>query len=101
MCSKAEVQAIVSEAETRLERKMEMLELQQIKRLEDSHMAIAKSVSGFGNDLKQLTAQLDGVLSLYNGASTMKKFIVGLASFVLAITAIGASVIWMVKTIMK
>ena len=47
MCSKAEVQAIVSEAETRLERKMETLELQQIKRLEDSHMAIAKSVSGY------------------------------------------------------
>jgi prophage DNA circulation protein len=101
MCSKAEVQAIVSEAETRLERKMESLETRQIKRLEDSHMAIAKSVSGFGNDLKQLTAQLDGVLSLYNGASTLKSFIVGLASTILAITAIGASVIWIIKQAMK
>lgn len=101
MCSAKEVQKIVAEAEARLKKEMEMLETRQIKRLEDSHMAIAKSVSGFGNDLKQLTAQLDGVLSLYNGASTMKKFIVGLASFVLAITAIGASIIWVVKTIMK
>lgn len=101
MCSAKEVQKIVAEAEARIKEEMESLETRQIKRLEDSHMAIAKSVSGFGNDLKQLTEQLDGVLSLYNGASTMKKFIVGLASFVLAITAIGASVIWIVKQAVK
>ena len=101
MCSKAEVQAIVSEAETRLERKMEMLETRQIKRLEDSHMAIAKSVSGFGDDLKQLTEQMKGIVDLYNGVSTIKGFVVGLATVIIAISAIGASIIWVVKTIMK
>jgi hypothetical protein len=101
MCSKAEVQAIVSEAETRLERKMEMLELQQIKRLEDSHMAIAKSVSGFGSDLKKLTERIEGVVKLYDGVSTIKGFVVGLATVIIAISAIGASIIWVIKTIMK
>ena len=101
MCSAKEVQEIVTAAKAELKHDMELLELRQIKRLEDSHMAIAKSVSGFGNDLKLLTEQLEGVLGLYNGASTMKKFIVGLASFVLAITAIGASIIWIVKQAIK
>lgn len=101
MCSAKEVQEIVSQTEARLKHDMDLLEQRQIERLESSHMAIAKSVSGFGNDLKILTEQLEGVLGLYNGASTMKKFIVGLASFVLAITAIGASVIWVIKQAIK
>ena len=55
MCSTAEVQDIVNKAESRLDKKIEALEAHQDKRLEESHMAIAKSVSNFGADLKRLT----------------------------------------------
>jgi hypothetical protein len=99
MCTKAEVQSIVSEAETRLEHKMELLENRHIERLASSHMAIAKSVSGFGGDLQDLTKKIEGIVNLYDGVSTVKTFIVGLASVIIAISAIGASIIWVVKAI--
>lgn len=101
MCTKAEVQLIVSDAETRLKKEMEALETRQIDRLEKSHIAIAKSVSGFGSDLKKLNERIEGIVNLYDGVSTIKSFIVGLASVIIAITAIGASIIWVVKTIVK
>ncbi len=101
MCSREEVALIVAESEKRLETKMNDLEEKQIKRLNDSHMAIAKSVSDFGSDLKELKESIKGVTSLYEGVSVVKGFIVGLASVIIAITAIGASIIWFFKTFVK
>lgn len=54
MCTTEEVQAIVDKSEKHLLEKMRSLETRQDDRMEKSHMAISKSISGFGDDLKEL-----------------------------------------------
>ena len=58
MCSREEVQSIVSKAETRLEKQIESLETHQNKRLEESHRALSKSISGFGADIKNIEGNI-------------------------------------------
>ena len=64
MCSREEVQSIVSKAETRLEKQLESLETHQNKRLEESHMALSKSISGFGADIKNIEGNIKEYINL-------------------------------------
>lgn len=64
MCSAKEVQDIVSLTETRLEKQIESLETHQNKRLEDSHMALSRSISNFGADIKSIEVKIKEFLSL-------------------------------------
>lgn len=64
MCSREEVQGIVSKAETRLEKQIESLETHQNKRLEESHMALSKSISGFGADIKNIEGNIKEYINL-------------------------------------
>lgn len=56
MCSREEVQDISDRAEHRME-----------ARLFDSHMAVAKSISDFGNDLKELRSAVNDHLIQQGG----------------------------------
>jgi len=64
MCSREEVQSIVSKAETRLEKQIESLETHQNKRLEDSHMALSRSISNFGADIKSIEVKIKEYIDL-------------------------------------
>lgn len=64
MCTTAEVQEIVSQAEKRLEKMISEAEDRQNKRLEVSHMSVSKSVSNFGNDLKNLKKDIEVFIEL-------------------------------------
>ena len=64
MCSREEVQSIVSKAETRLEKQIESLETHQNKRLEESHMALSKSISNFGADIKNIEGNIKEYINL-------------------------------------
>ena len=64
MCSREEVQDIVSKAETRLEKQIESLETHQNKRLEESHMALSKSISNFGADIKNIDSSIKEYINL-------------------------------------
>ena len=64
MCSREEVQSIVSKAETRLEKQLESLETHQNKRLEESHTALSKSISGFGADIKNIEGNIKEYINL-------------------------------------
>ncbi len=55
MCSKDEVQTIINNLETKLEIKFIDLEKRYKDNIEKSYMSISKSVSDFGNDLRELT----------------------------------------------
>jgi hypothetical protein len=127
MCSKEEVQAIADATEKRME-----------KKLQDSHMAVASTVSAFGKEIGDLRTLLkehvtkeegyqdrveehlkesaelfktlahlsvDDVIALkdiaqgYAGMGAVRKMILGMASVVLAIGAIVAGFIGIVKAI--
>jgi hypothetical protein len=127
MCTKEEVNQIVNDSEKRME-----------KKLQDSHMAVASTVSQFGKEIGDLRTLLkehvtkeegyqgrveqhlkesaelfktlahlsvDDVTALkdiaqgYAGMSAMRKMILGLASVILAIGAIVAGFIGIVKAI--
>ena len=64
MYSREEVQDIVSKAETRLEKQIESLETHQNKRLEESHMALSKSISSFGADIKNIDSSIKEYINL-------------------------------------
>lgn len=111
MCTTAEVQDIVSKAEERLEKQIKDLEERQNERLEASHLAVANSVSEFGKDLKSLTEKIDGrdevfaqienIAKMYEGVHIIQRFIIGTAKVLLAISAIGASIVWAVNQAIK
>ena len=98
-CSSEEIQEIMSQYTAQLRLEISDLEKRQDEKLEKSHMAVAQSVSGFGNDLKALRTEIKSIVDLYNGVSTVKSFIVGLASLIIAISAVGAGVIWIIKSV--
>lgn len=64
MCSAKQVQDIVSLTETRLEKQIESLEAHQNKRLEDSHMALSRSISNFGADIKSIEVKIKEYIDL-------------------------------------
>jgi len=98
-CSNEEVQEIMAQYTAQLRAEIADLEARQNEKIEKSHMAVASSVSEFGKDLKNLSKDIKGIVDLYNGVSTVKSFVVGLASLIIAISAVGASVIWLIKSV--
>lgn len=109
MCSAKEVAEIVDAAEARGE-----------ERLRESHMAIAKTISDIGMGIKEdrenntkehkaLHSKLNEIdvdtineiVSGVKGFSAVKNVVTGTASLFIAIGALGASVIWVVKTIVS
>lgn len=99
MCSKEEVQKIVDKAELRLEKRID-------EKLFKQQVELSKTVSNLMGEIKQDLGQLkehsskvDDIVSLYDGVSTVKSFVVGLASLIIAISAIGASIIWVIKSV--
>lgn len=114
MCSKEDVQKIVEDSEKRMEAKLVALEDKWQTELEKSHTAVAGSVSDLGAEFKQVAAHFQKiaekwehieaddlrlVISSYNGLTTVKNIITGTATVIISISAIGAGVIWLVKTI--
>jgi len=116
MCSKEEVEKIVNESEKRMELKLEALEQKWQNELERSHVAVAGTVSALGAEFKDIAKDFKAfvqkwdhieaddlriVISSYNGIATVKNIITGMATVILSISAIGAGVIWLVKTIVS
>lgn len=105
MCSKEEVQRIINASEKKTEDKIDAIAIELNERLELSHKGINETISNFGADVQKLTKtfehvepqDLNAILKFYNGMMTLRSFAVGLGSFVLAMGAIGAGVIWVVK----
>lgn len=64
MCTRQEVQDIVAKVETRLEKRIEDMEKHQNTRLEQSHLAVADTVSAFGEEIKKDREQMREYISL-------------------------------------
>jgi len=86
---------------------MQVAEERMEKRLQESHLAIAGTISNFGSELQALNKKLDSVdfealskmTDFFKGVVGFRSFIVGLASVVIAISAIGAGVIFIIKSV--
>ena len=93
--------------EAKLEARMKELDDAQDEKIYKSHAAVAKTVSELGKEIRDLNDSINGVdweslkawSRLMEGAVTFRAFITGLASIVIAFGAIGAGVIWMIKTL--
>ncbi len=105
MCTREETEQIVNKMGKELEEK-----------LFKSHTAIAETVSNLGNELKEDRERnkkehekihekldtldiraLNNMAKFYSGSQTMGGFIMWLSKVILSITAIGASLVYMIN----
>jgi FKBP-type peptidyl-prolyl cis-trans isomerase (trigger factor) len=106
MCSREEVREIVESSEARMESRIEEL-AEREQRLRESQLALAVTISELNADFKKFynkfehieAEDLKLIVSSYNGITTFKNMVTGLASIIIAISAIGAAVIWIVRSI--
>lgn len=95
---------------------METLEMRIHEKIELSHNSVADTVSGLGHEFQDIASEfkriadkwdnieaedLKLVIKSYNGITTVKNLITGLATIVISISAIGAGVIWLIKAAIK
>jgi len=119
-CSRQEIKQIATETAQEVEKRMELrfemlkehherdvlaLEERWQHKLEESHMIVAGTVSNFGSDLRDLNNTIKGIdwdslkswSDLMAGAASFKKIVTGFGAVVIALGAIGGSVLYMVK----
>ena len=119
-CSRQEIRQIATETAQEVEKRMELrfemlkehqerdmlaLEERWQNKLEESHTIVAGTVSNFGGELRDLNNTIKGIdwaslkawSDLMAGAATFKKIITGIGAVVLALSAIGGGVLYMVK----
>lgn len=80
------------------------MEQELVQLHEDFKLHLQSDATNFAeikDSLNKIDKKLDPLTQAYEGVMFSKKFIVGLASVVIAIAAVGGGVIWLVMTIVN
>lgn len=112
MCNEEAIKKLIAESEAKYERRLkEMTDKHEL-----SHVAIAKTVSDFGSDVKKMKETVEEMHSTFQsvdwkklkeiiisvqGITVVKNMFNGTAGFIISIGSIGVALSWLVRNVLK